>query len=73
MTDMTQPVRAMGGVSTWQRLSELTSGAAERRAQRRVYHSTMWELLALSDEELSARGIHPGDIHAIAWRTAYGG
>jgi len=73
MTDMTQAVRAMGGTSIRQRLSEWIAGMVERRAQHRVYHSTMRGLLALSDDDLSARGIHPGDIHDIAWKTAYGG
>jgi len=63
MTDMTQAVRAMGGATLWQRPLEMIAGVGERRVQHRAYRATMRELLALSDQELSDRGIHPGDIH----------
>ena len=72
MTDMTQAVRAMDGTLVRQRPLKWFARVGERRAQRRVYRSTMGELLALPDDELSVRGIHPGDIHDIARRTAYG-
>ena len=72
MTDMTQAVHAIGGTSIGQRPLEWTARMGERRAQHRAYRSTMRELLALSDDELTDRGIHPADIHAIAWKTAYG-
>lgn len=72
MTYATHTDRAAGGASIWQRLSELTLGAAHRRAQQRAYHATVRELSALSHRDLTDMGIHPADIHAVARQAAYG-
>ncbi len=72
MTFMTQDSRSVGGTSLWQRLSDLTLGAAHRRAQDRAYRSTVRELSALSSRDLADMGIHRADIHAIARQAAYG-
>ncbi len=72
MTSMTQDSRPVGGTSLWQRLSDLTLGAAHRRAQDRAYRSTVRELSALSSRDLADMGIQRADIHAIARQAAYG-
>ncbi len=72
MTYLTQNSRTVGGASIWQRLSDLTLGAAHRRAQDRAYRSTVRELSALSSRDLADMGIHRADIHDIARQAAYG-
>ncbi len=72
MTYMTQNDRTVGGASIWQRLSELTASLAQRRAQHRAYRSTVNELSALSNRDLTDMGVHRADIHDIARQAAYG-
>lgn len=72
MTYLTQNIRSGGGASLWGRLSDLTLGAAHRRAQDRAYHATKRELSALSSRDLADMGILPADIDAVARQAAYG-
>ena len=68
MTTITHTNRAAGGTSIWQHLSDLKAGLA----QHRTYRSTVRELSALSNRDLTDMGIHPADIHDIARQAAYG-
>ena len=45
---------------------------AERRAQRRVYTTTMKELMALSNRDLADLGMHRSELKRVAWEAAYG-
>ena len=72
MTYTTHNTHAAGGNWIWQRLSGMTASLAQRRAQRRSYHSTVSQLTALSNRDLTDMGIHPADIHDIARQAAYG-
>jgi uncharacterized protein YjiS (DUF1127 family) len=45
---------------------------AERRAQDRAYRTTVNELSAMCDRDLTDIGIHRADIHAIAQEAVYG-
>ena len=72
MTFLTQTAYAADGASLWQRLSDMTLGLAERRAQRQAYRSTMRELSAMSNRDLLDIGVHPADIRSIARQAAYG-
>jgi uncharacterized protein YjiS (DUF1127 family) len=71
MTYATYKHDAVGGISIWQRLSEMTARMAQRRAQHRAYNVTVNELVALSDRDLTDLGIHRADIHDIARQAAY--
>ena len=72
MTYTTHSDRAFSGASLWQRLSDLRARLAERRAQDQAYRTTMRELSAQSDRDLTDLGIHRADIHAIAQEAVYG-
>jgi len=52
--------------------ADILNSAAERRALRRVYRTTLTELSALSGRELADLGIHPTEVKRIAWEAAYG-
>jgi uncharacterized protein YjiS (DUF1127 family) len=58
--------RALGATA------RILNTAAERRAQRRIFHSTLGELTALSDRELADLGMHRSELNRIAWESAYG-
>jgi uncharacterized protein YjiS (DUF1127 family) len=68
MTYTTHAARA----SLWERLSELRVSVAEHRAQHRAYRSTLAQLSAMSNRDLTDIGIHPADIDRIAREAAYG-
>lgn len=72
MTYTTYKTATLGGTSIWQRLSEMAATLSERRAQHRAYTSTVNQLVALSDRDLTDMGIHRADIHDIARQAAYG-
>jgi uncharacterized protein YjiS (DUF1127 family) len=57
--------RALGATA------RILNTAAERRAQRRIFHSTLVELTALSDRELADLGMHRSELNRIAWESAY--
>ncbi|WP_299148847.1 DUF1127 domain-containing protein [uncultured Tateyamaria sp.] len=46
--------------------------AAERRAQNRIYRTTLGELDALSNRELADLGMHRSELKRVAWESAYG-
>ena len=46
--------------------------AAERRATRRVYRTTLAELQSLSNRELADLGLHRSELKRIAWDSAHG-
>ena len=71
MTYTTHIDHAFGGASLWQRLSDLKTRMAERRAQGRAYRRTVSELSALSNRDLLDMGIHPANIDSIARQAAY--
>ena len=52
--------------SVWERLASLRAALAERTAQRRLYRSTLRELDALSDRDLSDLGLARADIGRVA-------
>lgn len=52
--------------------ADILNTAAERRATRRIYRTTLTELSALSGRELADLGIHPTEVKRIAWEAAYG-
>jgi uncharacterized protein YjiS (DUF1127 family) len=72
MTYANQSGHAVAPTSIRQRLSDLTMGLGQRRAQSQAYHSTVRELSAMSERELTDIGIHRADIHTIAQQVAYG-
>ncbi len=72
MTYTTHTDRALTGTSLWQRLSDLRTKMAERRAQDRAYRTTVRELSTLSSRDLLDMGIHPANIDSIARQAAYG-
>ncbi len=72
MTYTTYKTTTPAGASIWQRLSEMAATLSERRAQHRAYASTVNQLVALSDRDLTDMGIHRADIHDIARQAAYG-
>jgi uncharacterized protein YjiS (DUF1127 family) len=72
MTYTIQTDRAVAGTPIWQRLSDLIAGFSHRQAQHRAYHSTVRELTALSNRDLTDMGIDQADIHTIARQAAYG-
>ncbi len=71
MTYTTQTERTQHGALVRQLLSDLNAGLAQRLAQYRAYRSTVRELQACSDRELTDMGIHRADIHEIARQAAY--
>ncbi len=68
MTYTTHTQRA----SLWQQLSDLRADLAKRRAQQRVYRTTVDELSALSNRDLLDMGIDRADIDTIARQHVYG-
>jgi uncharacterized protein YjiS (DUF1127 family) len=58
--------------SAWQILSDLKASLAERHARNRAYRSTVSELSAMSDRDLTDIGICRADIASIARQAAYG-
>jgi uncharacterized protein YjiS (DUF1127 family) len=52
--------------SLWERLASLRAALAERGVQRRLYRSTLAELDALSDRDLSDLGLTRADIGHVA-------
>ncbi len=68
MTYTTHTQRA----SLWQHLSDLRADLAKRRAQQRVYRTTVDELSALSNRDLLDMGIDRADIDTIARQHVYG-
>ena len=71
MTYTTHIDRAKRGALVWQPLPDLRKGLAQRLARYQAYRSTVRELHACSDRELTDMGIHRADIHAIARQAAY--
>ena len=72
MTFATQSGHSVATTSIRQRLSDLTMGLGRRRAQDRAYRSTVRQLSAMSDRDLTDIGIHRANIHTIAQQVAYG-
>lgn len=72
MTTITQTAYAADGTSIRQRLSDLAAGLGQRRAQHQAYRSTVRELTAMSNRDLTDIGVHPADIRTIARQAAYG-
>lgn len=72
MTYATQSGHAVASTSIWQRLSDLAMGLGQRRAQGQAYHTTVRELSAMSERDLTDIGIHRADIPTIAQQVAYG-
>jgi uncharacterized protein YjiS (DUF1127 family) len=72
MTYTTHTDRTLSGTSLWQRLSDVRTRMAARRAQDRAYRTTVNELSALSNRDLLDMGIHRADIDSIARQAAYG-
>lgn len=52
--------------------ARILNTAAERRAMRRIYRTTLGELMALSNRELADLGLHRSELKRIAWESAYG-
>ncbi|WP_299687358.1 DUF1127 domain-containing protein [uncultured Tateyamaria sp.] len=48
------------------------TAAAERRAVRRTYRTTLAELQTLSNRELADLGLHRSELKRIAWDSAHG-
>ncbi|WP_299280175.1 DUF1127 domain-containing protein [uncultured Tateyamaria sp.] len=46
--------------------------AAEKRAQNRIYRTTLGELDALSNRELADLGMHRSELKRVAWESAHG-
>lgn len=51
-------------------LHKIIRMAAEKIAQQRKYHNTVWELSSLTDRDLKDLGIRRGDIEFIAAKSA---
>jgi len=60
------------GASLGQRVSELRAATADRFAKYSVYRTTLNELDALNDRDLSDLGISRSMIKGIAIEAAYG-
>ncbi len=52
--------------------SQYFAAAAERRAIRRSYRTTLAELQTLSNRELADLGLHRSELRRIAWESAQG-
>ncbi|APX11853.1 DUF1127 domain-containing protein [Tateyamaria omphalii] len=50
--------------------ARLFEAAAERRAQQRIYRTTLTELNALSNRELADLGLHRSELKRVAWESA---
>lgn len=61
-----------GPLSLLARIAEIREQAAEAFAAWRIYRSTVNELSALGDRELSDLGIARSQIRALAREAAYG-
>ena len=64
-SNATMSKRLMFAVST------SIAAAAERRAKRRAYKTTIAELGALSNRDLADLGISRSEVRRIAWEAAY--
>ena len=53
-------------------IAQLLQGAADRRAEHRVYRETFAELTALSNRELADLGMHRSELKRIAHEAAKG-
>ncbi|KIC49185.1 DUF1127 domain-containing protein [Tateyamaria sp. ANG-S1] len=51
--------------------ARMFEAAADRRAQRRVYRTTLNELSALSNRELADLGLHRSELKRVAWESAH--
>ena len=52
--------------------ARILNTAAERRAMRRTYRTTLSELQTLSNRELADLGLHRSELKRIAWESAHG-
>jgi uncharacterized protein YjiS (DUF1127 family) len=59
------------GITFSQRLRNTLDVMRASAAQRRVYNTTVRELVALSDRDLADLGIHRSNIRAIAYAAAF--
>ncbi|MCO4841874.1 MAG: DUF1127 domain-containing protein [Yoonia sp.] len=61
-----------GGITISQRFAALRENFAAARAQRKIYTTTVNELEALSNRDLTDLGISRSMIKGIAMEAAYG-
>ena len=54
------------------RISAYVTRFKEHRARRRVYATTLRELMELSDRDLNDLGLHRSEIRRVAWQAANG-
>lgn len=54
-----------------QRLTSLFADLKQRRAQYRVYRTTLKELQTLTSRELADLGLHRSEIRRVAYHAAY--
>ena len=55
-----------------ERLTALRTDLSEKRAQRKIYRTTVRELGELSNRELADLGLSRGTIRSVAYEAAYG-
>lgn len=61
-----------GGVTLSERFAALRENFATARAQRKIYNTTMTELNALSNRDLTDLGLSRSMINSVALQAAYG-
>ncbi len=53
------------------RLHAILEGAKAAHARRRVYRTTLSEMISLSDRELADLGLHRSQLRRVAYQAAY--